>query len=107
MLTGPGQAVGMRKAGDELPFDWAALVPRVMHPMRVSIIEAMLWVERPISATDFNLMADEPEPSVSRLSYHFKILADPKVEVIEQVREEQVRGAIERFYYFPDVCPVQ
>lgn len=97
----------MRTEGDELPFDWAALVPRIMHPMRVSIIEAMHWIERPISATDFNQMAEEPEPSVSRLSYHFKVLAGPKVAVIEQVREEQVRGAIERFYYFPDVRPAE
>ena len=94
----------MTTRGDELPFDWAALVPRVVHPARVAIIEAMLWVGRPISASDMVQMIEE-EVSVSSLAYHFRVLADRKVEVTEQVDRRQVRGAEEKFFYLRNGPP--
>jgi hypothetical protein len=33
------------------PFDWSALVPRVAHPLRVAIVEALLWIDRPLPST--------------------------------------------------------
>lgn len=38
------------EGNEPLPFDWAALVPLVVHPMRVTIIEALCWVGEPLSA---------------------------------------------------------
>jgi hypothetical protein len=90
----------------EPSFDWAALVPRVVHPARVAIIEAMLWVGRPISATEMVQMIDE-EVGVSSLSYHFRVLADRKVGVIEQVDRRQARGSEEKLYYFCHVPPAE
>lgn len=31
---------------------WAALSARVLHPAHVEIIEALRWIDRPMSATD-------------------------------------------------------
>jgi hypothetical protein len=86
---------------DEPPFDWAALVPLVVHPVRVAIIEAMLRTGKPISATDMKHMI-EPEPSVSLLTYHFKVLASRNFRVIKQVRRRQVRGAEEKYFRLRD-----
>lgn len=81
----------------ELPFDWAALVPRIMHPMRVTIVEAFRWLGQPLSPTDLKWILDE-EFSVSFVSYHVRELA--RVGVLEKVRTRQVRGAQETFYFF-------
>jgi hypothetical protein len=31
---------------------WSALAARVLHPAQVEIIEALRWIDRPLSATD-------------------------------------------------------
>jgi hypothetical protein len=31
---------------------WAALVARVLHPAHVEIIEALRWIDRPLTGTD-------------------------------------------------------
>jgi hypothetical protein len=82
--------------GGEPSFDWGALVPRVIHPMRVAIIEAMLWTGQPLSATDMRKVHDEKH-TVGFISYHFTELK--KAKAIKQVRQRQVRGAQERFYF--------
>src|SRR5215218_4287063 len=50
--------------------DWAALVPRTVHPVKVSIIEAMEWIGEPVSATELTEMFEEPEGHyLSLISY--------------------------------------
>jgi Concanavalin A-like lectin/glucanases superfamily/Helix-turn-helix domain len=91
----------MTKKGDEpAPFDWVRLVPLTVHPMRVTIIEAIDWIRQPLSSTDMARILDE-EVSVSYLSYHFRELK--AIGAIEVVRTRQVRGAYESFYCFPHV----
>ena len=34
-------------------FCWGALAARLLHPVQVEIIEALRWIGRPLSATDF------------------------------------------------------
>jgi Helix-turn-helix domain len=80
-----------------LPFDWAALVPLVIHPMRVSIIEALRWVGEPLSANDLCKMFDQ-KYSLGYISYHVKELA--KGRVVRKVGQRKVRGATEKFYAF-------
>lgn len=85
-------------AGDEIQFDWAGLVPRFVHPLKVAIIEATLWIGEPLSASQLaRVFLDEFD--LSLVSYHLNRLA--KAEVVELVRQEQVRGAIQSFFYFP------
>ncbi len=76
-------------------FDWEALVPLLVHPAKVEIIEAMSWIEVPLSATDLDRILSG-QLGVSLISYHLRKLAELKA--IEKVRQEHVRGAIQTFY---------
>jgi DNA-binding transcriptional regulator GbsR (MarR family) len=83
--------------GDEYVLDWSALVPLVVHRTKVQIIEAMCWVNRPLSATELEQIFDETM-SLSSISYHVVTLK--KWKVLKQVRARPVRGSTERFYFF-------
>ncbi len=95
-------AGGVAMIGDELQFDWAGLVPHFVHPIKVEIIEAMIWIGQPLSASELAQVFFS-EYDLSRVSYHLSKLA--KAGVFEQVGQRQVRGAMQRFYYFPAVEP--
>lgn len=82
---------------EEAPFDWSTLVPRIVHPMKVTVIEAMIWINCPLSATDL-VRAFDGEFGLSHVSYHLTSLA--KVGVLEKVSQRQVRGTTENFFYF-------
>ena len=92
---GPGRKTTL--VGDEYVLDWGALVPLVVHRTKVQIIEAMCWVNRPLSATELEQIFDETM-SLSAISYHVVTLK--KWKVLKQVRRRQVRGSMERFYFF-------
>jgi len=76
-------------------FNWEALVPRLVHPVKVEIIEAMSWIGLPLSATDLDRIL-RGRVGVSLLSYHLRKLAE--VGALERVRREAVRGAVQTFY---------
>ena len=80
------------------PFDWSALVPRVAHPLRVAIVEALLWIDQPLSSTDLVKLMDSPEIYLSHVAYHVGRLVE--AGVLKPVRRRQVRGATETFYFF-------
>lgn len=82
-----------------LPFDWGALVSREMHPMRVAIIETLTWIGQPLSATDLGKVF-EGKFLVTNISQHLIGLAKGGVLVIASQRP--VRGATEKFYFFPE-----
>lgn len=91
---------GGRAEGDGPAFDWAALVPRVVHPAQVAIVEALAWVGHPLSATDLRDLFDEPDCYyLSIVSYHVGKLAE--AGVLTETGSRQVRGATETFYFFP------
>lgn len=76
-------------------FDWDSLVPHVIHPLRVAIIEAMAWIEVPVSARELDAVFDE-EFGVPLVSYHVRTLAD--LGALEKVHQQAVRGALQTFY---------
>lgn len=76
-------------------FNWDSLVPYLIHPAKVAIIEAMEWIEVPVSPRELDRVFDE-EFGVSLVSYHMRTLAD--VGVVERVRQQPVRGAVQNFY---------
>lgn len=84
--------------GDAL--DWGALVARSVHPTRLWIIEAMLRIERPLSATELEGIFGGEKLGISSISYHLKVLVE--LGIVEEARERKVRGATERFYAFTD-----
>jgi hypothetical protein len=98
-LPAPDGASEMRMSEDHLnQFDWAQLVPHCIHPLKVAIVEAMLWIERPISPVELQKVFFE-EFSLSLVAYHVTTLA--QAGVLVQVGRQPVRGAMKRFYFFP------
>lgn len=87
----------MTTAGSEAPpFEWEALVPHLVHPIKVAVIEALLWVDQPLSSTDLMKLFCREDMGLSHISYHVRALA--KMRVLKKVRERRVRGSIETFY---------
>jgi hypothetical protein len=84
----------MTRAGDE-PFQWDVLVSRVLHPIQVQIIEAMGWIGRPLASSELCKVFDDAY-TVPHLGYHVGALA--KLDVLQGIRTEQVRGATKRYY---------
>jgi hypothetical protein len=84
--------------GDGPALDWAGLVPLTVHPVKVSIIEAMEWVGEPVSATELKDMFEEPEGHyLSLVSYHMGKLVE--LGVVQKTGHRPVRGARETFYF--------
>jgi DNA-binding transcriptional ArsR family regulator len=79
-------------------FNWETLVPLLVHPVKVEIIEALAWVGLPLSATDLDRIL-RGKIGVSLLSYHLRKLTE--VGALRRVRQEQVRGAVQSFYALP------
>jgi DNA-binding transcriptional ArsR family regulator len=82
--------------GDAL--NWGALVAHSVHPTRLWIIEAMLRIERPLSATELEGVFGKKKKALSSISYHMMVLV--KFGIVEEASERPVRGATEHFYYF-------
>lgn len=85
-------------------FEWGLLVPMMVHPLKVAIIEAMDWLDVPLSAKDLDLLLDE-EYGLSLVSYHLRKLAD--VGAIERVEQRAVRGALQTFYALVTTEPAE
>lgn len=77
------------------PFNWDALIPISVHPVKVAIIEALEWIGVPLSPKELDRLFDK-EFGVSLVSYHMRTLAD--AGVVEKVRQQSVRGAVQSFY---------
>jgi helix-turn-helix protein len=77
--------------------DWGALVSRSVHPIRLWIIEAMLWIDRPLSASELKGVFGN-KLSVSAISYHMTTLA--RVGIVSGLEKERVRGAWKTRYVF-------
>ena len=76
-------------------FNWDCLIAGIVHPVKVAIIEAMEWVELPLSPRELDQMFDE-QFGLSLVSYHVRTLSE--AGLVEKVRERPVRGALQTFY---------
>ena len=85
-------------AGGEPSFGWDALVPRMAHPLKVAIVEALLWVGQPLSSTDLTKLIGDEQFGLSHVSYHVVTLAE--AGAIEERWTRPARGAVETFYFF-------
>lgn len=76
--------------------DWCAAFAQLVHPVRVAILEAFNWIERPLAASDLEKMLDSY--SLSLISLHIRYLG--KVGLIEEVGlVDGERGFKRRQYY--------
>lgn len=82
------------KEGEQ--FDWNALVPYVIHPLKVAIVEALVWIEQPLSAPDFRKLFNE-RFSTGVISYHLVELA--KTGTLEMTKKQRGVGAPGKFYF--------
>jgi DNA-binding transcriptional ArsR family regulator len=78
-----------------ISFDWESLVPLLVHPVKVEIIEAMSWIGNPLSATDLDRIL-RGGIGVSLISYHLRKLTE--VGALHLDRRVPVRGAVQTFY---------
>ena len=85
----------MSEGSGSVQFDWEALAPLLVPPVRVQIIEALAWVGEPLSASDLRGILGE-RFTLQVIVYHLLKLAE--VGAIEKVHERPVRGAVELFY---------
>ncbi len=83
-------------------WDWANVVPLV-HPVKVAIIEAMLWVGEPMSAVDIDRM-HEASPGLTTVSYHLRNLA-LEFSILELHTKELVGAAWKRLYFLKGWIP--
>lgn len=87
----------MNEGGEQ--FEWDALVPPLVHPMKVEIIEAMLWVNRPLSAVLLHRLFDK-RTHLGLVAYHLRTIVE--MGFAEKVGERPARGALETFYVLND-----
>src|SRR6185295_9679697 len=93
---------GMTEDGGQT-LDWGGLAPLVIHQTKLLILEAMLWVDEPLSAVDIVAMCNGTI-GTSSISYHLKSL-DGDLSVVRLYDEKQIRGAWKKNYYFRDRTP--
>lgn len=82
--------------GDGAP-DWGLLVALIVHPTKVLIIEAMDWIDRPLSPSELEYVFGG-SLSVSAISYHVNSLV--KYRVLRRQGKHKVRGAWKTLYVF-------
>ena len=75
--------------------DWEALIGRLLHPTQLAVVEAMLWIDRPLSPAQLVRVFDGGV-HLSSVAYHVSRLAD--LGVLEQTETRPVRGAVEHFF---------
>jgi hypothetical protein len=88
----------MLTVGGDERFDWDSLVPHIVHPLKVSIVEAIYWIGEPLSASELTHVIGDDEFGLSHISYHMVTLA--KAGALTVVRRRHVRGSVEKFYFF-------
>lgn len=78
---------------------WVGLALKLLHPTQLLIIEAIWWIEEPLSATLLQEVYED-QIGLSLLSYHCKRLE--ALEVLEKVGEVPVRGVSEKLFDLVD-----
>lgn len=94
--TGEG---GKTSEGEQA--NWSLLVPRLVNPTKVIILESMLWIKRPLSATELERISAR-DPDLRTFSYHLKHLEE--LGVLEVTAKRKARRSRspnkETFFYF-------
>lgn len=79
---------------DEAEF-WGALAACLLHPTRLHIVEAMLWIDRPLSPAELARVISGPS-AMSSVAYHVRCLANARVARV--AKRKQVRGSMQTLY---------
>jgi hypothetical protein len=87
----------MKTVDGNEPFDWGVLVPHIVNPTKVAVIEAMWWIGVPLSSRDLSKVLED-EWGLSAIAYHVRTLSE--TGTLRAIRRRQVRGSVETFYFF-------
>lgn len=68
-----------------------------IHPTKLAIVEAMSWLERPLSISELELILESGDRCPA-LAYHLNSLAS--FELLEQTETRRARGSTEPYFYF-------
>lgn len=74
--------------------NWDRLLAEI-HPIQIMILAAVDWIREPLSPSLLTEVFDSTIP-LAQLSYHVKRLGE--LDVLEVVEEEQVRGALAKYW---------
>jgi hypothetical protein len=97
VLPGCSQAV-------ETTVDWDGLLVRLLHKTQLEIIEAMGWVNRPMSASQLVQVFDE-STTLASVSYHVRRLRGIGVLRLSWIRP--VRGTKERLHRLASAAEIR
>jgi hypothetical protein len=78
---------------------WETALFTLLHPLQIGTMEAMVWIDEPLSATVLVEIFCSDVP-LSNVSYHLSRLV--KGGVLREVSTRKVRGAFEHFYALID-----
>jgi Helix-turn-helix domain len=84
-------------SGDSVPDGfWPALAASLLHPVQLQIIEAIAWIDRPVSASELVKLFGG-EQRLSAVAYHVRRLAD--IGALQPIEQRQpTRGSLEWLY---------
>lgn len=83
--------------GVAVPEDfWAMLAARLLHPFQVQIIEAMRWIDHPLSASEL-VHVFGGRQRLSTVAYHLRRL-DSLGGLKLAGQRRPTRGSVEKFY---------
>ena len=95
----------IRQSTGDHPFPgWEPFLPHLVHPLKVAIVEALLWIGEPLSAVQLGKVVRGVGEALreSTVRYHVGHLAEVGVlEVIPYPNYEGKRSR-EKFFYFVD-----
>jgi hypothetical protein len=77
-------------------FDWERVVPRIVNPTKVEIINMLIRQGRPLSASRMKRLIANSEVTLHQLIYHCDTLE--KAGVLELTTAPPTAAANERFY---------
>ena len=61
-------------------FIWEELAPRLIHPLKVELIEALSWINRPLTVSEFHAVLNPSKSPLTLVQYHVRELC--RVEVL-------------------------
>lgn len=90
-------------AADHCPFPgWEPFVPVFIHPVKVAIVEALLYIGEPLSAVELRKILGSAGDDFceSNVRYHLNHLAEVGVLEVASLPPRSGRGPKQRFFYF-------
>jgi len=98
--------VGSKESTGDYPFPgWEPFLPHLVHPLKVAIVETLLWIGEPLSAVQFGKVFRGVGDGFreSNVRYHLRHLAEVGVlEATPVVTSNGGKGSREKFFYFVD-----